>query len=134
MLGQRRSTVREAGFTLVEVMVTLLILSILMSIALPSYLGFKALADQRAASADVRAAIPDAEDYYNNNGTYSGMTVSSLLSIDLALRLDTVVVSSTGNDYCLQAAVGGRTAHFTRGSSAVDSSANQVVNGPCPSL
>jgi type IV pilus assembly protein PilA len=78
MLNLRQRIAREEGFTLIELLVVLLIIGILLSIAIPSYLGFQKKAQQTAAMSNVRSAVPDAEAYYSDHNNYAGMTASSL--------------------------------------------------------
>ena len=74
----RQRLTRDEGFTLIELLVVLIIIGILLSIAIPSYLGFQKKAQQTAAMSDVRSAIPDAEAYYSDNNSYASMTATLL--------------------------------------------------------
>jgi type IV pilus assembly protein PilA len=67
---------REEGFTLIELLVVIVIIGILLAIAVPSYLGFRDRANNAAASANIRAAVPSAEAFYADHGAYTNMAVS----------------------------------------------------------
>src|ERR1700741_3872316 len=63
----RRRLEGEEGFTLVELTIVLLILGILLTIAVPSYLAFKDNASKAAAKADVSNALRSIVAYSADN-------------------------------------------------------------------
>ena len=104
----RQRLAREEGFTLIELLVVIVIIGILLAIAVPSYLGFKDRANNRAAQADVRASIPSVEAYYADNGTYTGLTITKLKAIDSGLSSAIKLGSLAASSYCVGANVGGK--------------------------
>ena len=90
---------REGGFTLIELLVVIIIIGILLAIAIPSYLKFRDRANESAAKANVRAAVPAVEAYYADNGAngYSNMTLDILRnSYDAGVKNVEVVSASAG--------------------------------------
>ena len=96
----------ERGFTLIELLVVLIIIAVLLAIAVPSYLGFKDKAEQRAAASNVRAAVPAVEAYYSDAGSYAGMTLVELKKQDQAIKLSGDPTNLGGSTYCIQSTVG----------------------------
>lgn len=97
-LSERRNALQlksESAFTLIELLVVLIIIGVLLAIAIPSYLGFQKSAQQTAAASDVRSAIPDVEEYYqDNNETYAGGT--AMTAAFLKSQYDNGLQVSTG--------------------------------------
>jgi type IV pilus assembly protein PilA len=71
---QERRRESEEGFTLIELMVVVLIIAILLAIAIPTFLGARARAQDRAAQSSLRNTLTAAKTIYTDNQSYTIVT------------------------------------------------------------
>jgi prepilin-type N-terminal cleavage/methylation domain-containing protein len=127
----RRRLESEDAFTLVELTIVLLILGILLTIAVPSYLSFKDKASKTAAQSDVAVAVKSvisygADNFPNSQNDPDATTstsdsgYSNINLTFLATKYDASIPTTPGapyvinpagfaasnTDFCLTAAVG----------------------------
>jgi type IV pilus assembly protein PilA len=72
LVARRRD--EEQGFTLIELMVVVLIIAILIAIAIPTFLGARQRAQDRAAQSDLRNGLTAEKTVYTDSQTYSNDT------------------------------------------------------------
>jgi type IV pilus assembly protein PilA len=133
-LRQRLNVRDDSGFTLIELLVVLIIIGVLLAIAIPSYLGFQKSAQQTAAAADVRQAVPDSEAYFADNNTYTGITAAGLkttydngmkvfaagppevpgiVTVKASTAADAATGAKAGDEYCISAEDNGNWSHVS---------------------
>ena len=94
----RQRLQQDEGFTLIELLVVLVIIAVLLAIAVPSYLGFKDRAEQRAAASNVRATIPAVEAWYSDHNNYNFVNAARLrLSYDAGLAATVIATPGAGD-------------------------------------
>jgi type IV pilus assembly protein PilA len=87
-LQRRLQGQRESGFTLIELMVVVLIIAILIAIAIPTFLGARTKAQDRAVQANLRNAITAAKTVYTDKQSYL-LTVAELQAVEPSLTFQT---------------------------------------------
>lgn len=80
-MHQRKTMTKELGFTLIEVMITVVIVAILASVAVPSYMS--SVRDSRRSDAKqaLLAAAQTMESFYAMNMTYVGSSTGTTPTI-----------------------------------------------------
>jgi type IV pilus assembly protein PilA len=117
----RQRSQSEAGFTLVELLVVMLIIGLLAAIAIPAFFNQRDKAKDASAKEAVRTAQTAIETYQtDNNGSYTGADNAKLIAIeptlnDVTARL-TVTPTATGKGYEVQvgSTVSGQLFRITR--------------------
>ncbi len=139
----RERATSEFGFSLIELLVVMLILGMLLTIAIPSFIGQKNRASDATSKVEARTAATAMEAYAADNlGAYDGATGAILHTIEPTVPASTTVTpvancaflgicyvvttpanSSTNNTYTLIKIVDGR----------LLSDCSQHGTGGCPS-
>ena len=87
----------EAGFTLVELLVVMLILGILAAIAIPSFFNQTQKANDTSAKSAAKTAQTAIETYRtDHNGSYVGATPAALNTIEPTLAVANLTVTGSG--------------------------------------
>jgi len=90
----------DEGFTLIELMVVVLIIAILLAIAIPTFLGARSKAQDRAAQSNLRNALTAEKTYYVDNQAYTDNTSSNLTNIEPSLTYSAAAAPTVvGNVY-----------------------------------
>lgn len=118
----RRPTAEESGFTLVELLVVMVILALLASIAIPSFLGQRAKGHDADAKSAARSAQVAIEAYaIDNEGSYAGADIAALEASEATLAgrvqsvtatkdtYEIIAASETGNGFTIARAANGTT-------------------------
>jgi type IV pilus assembly protein PilA len=105
MIGWIRSRLgNDDGFTLVELMVVVLIIAILVAIAIPTFLGARTSAQDRAAQSDLRNALTAEKVFYVDNEAYSDNAAAELNAIEPSIDWTAITVTlnpANDQDVCL---------------------------------
>jgi type IV pilus assembly protein PilA len=95
-LRRRLQGEREGGFTLIELMVVVLIIAILIAIAIPTFLGARTRAQDRAAQASLRNTLVAAKSIYTDAQSYATAEGAGLTAVEPSLTYKAKGTASTG--------------------------------------
>jgi type IV pilus assembly protein PilA len=85
---------KDEGFTLIELMVVVLIIAILIAIAIPTFLGQRRRAQDRAAQSGLRNALVVAKTYFTDNQTYVGFDATDGEAIEPSLTWEDLAAAT----------------------------------------
>lgn len=84
----------DKGFTLIELMVVVLIIAILIAIAIPTFLGARRRAQDRAAQSSLRNTVTAAKAIFTDDESYSLANAAALASGEPSIEFNDAGISS----------------------------------------
>jgi prepilin-type N-terminal cleavage/methylation domain-containing protein len=92
----RRRTERQAGFTLIELMVVVLVIAILLAIAIPTFLGARTRSQDTVAKAALRTALTAASTSFVDTVSFVTADATGLAAEEPSLSYVSAVTPSIG--------------------------------------
>jgi len=131
MFAQRSSSTQQ-GFTLIELMIVILLMSIILGVSIPSYRAYTLRAGRSDASTALLHLAASQERFYLQNGTYAG---NAALAVDPPNGLGFTNSKSRHNYYDLAIApdAAGLTVGYVA-TATVDANEKQRGDADCNSL
>jgi type IV pilus assembly protein PilA len=130
MLNALRKRMQDdKGFTLIELMVVVLIIAILIAIAIPTFLGLRERAQDRAAQSDLRNAMTAAKAFYTDDETYTNFNVAAAEATEPSLNWVAGAPAVDTDQTGIDGDTAGNTARFLRHSASGSFFCLQDVNG-----
>jgi type IV pilus assembly protein PilE len=90
---------REAGFTLIEILIAIVIIGILSAVAIPSYSSYVLRGRLTEAYTSLSVMQPKAEEFWSNNRTYVGLPLPAAtanFSYKADLTVSSYKITATG--------------------------------------
>jgi type IV pilus assembly protein PilA len=133
---RKRMEDREEGFTLIELMVVVLIIAILIAIAIPTFLGARQRAQDRAVQSNIRNALTAEKVYYTDKqvfqpGSGAAGGDATLAAIEPTLTFSNAF-SPTNNKVLLVSAAGPIVCIVAQSASAATFSLMDIATGNTP--